>query len=148
MASDHVTDEKCEGVIYGLYKGGVIVYIGQSCTYYNFKLRLQSHKRSKDFDDYKFEMHPISNLNDVEAEYILKSRPKYNKSVPSNDQLTCISKMQDEAMQAFKEFAIGSGYFFSLGDSKNAFQQITKEDARKVLDDFKVRLKINTKNPT
>lgn len=67
--------------IYFLFDGDEIVYIGQSENIYK---RVGTHLSDKIFDSWNYIEYPDENLDELEAEYILKYKPKYNQSIPSN----------------------------------------------------------------
>ena len=67
--------------VYFLLDGGCVVYVGQSI---NLDVRIQAHS-SKRFDNIAFISIPHKCANDVEAHYIIKFQPKYNKTIPTNN---------------------------------------------------------------
>ena len=69
--------------IYFLFDKDEIVYIGQS----NFiEKRIFEHTNDKSFTSWNFiEFNSNEDLNDLEADYILKHKPKYNKTIPPNN---------------------------------------------------------------
>lgn len=68
--------------IYFLFKDNELVYIGQSEDIYK---RVPSHLFSKDFNNWNYIEYVNDDLNTLEAEFILKYRPKHNKSIPMNN---------------------------------------------------------------
>jgi hypothetical protein len=70
------------GVIYLLFNGNKIVYVGQSKD--SLFGRIEHHKTDKKFDSFSFFDCSIHELDDKEAELIIKHKPKYNKSLPGN----------------------------------------------------------------
>lgn len=76
------SSDKDEGVkVYFLLDGVSVVYVGQSI---NLDMRIQAHS-SKNFDNIAFITIPHKCANDVEAHYIIKFQPKYNKTIPTNN---------------------------------------------------------------
>lgn len=72
----------CPGIYY-LIKDSEIVYIGQSTNMFN---RIGSHATAgkKDFDSFYTKPLPRDQLYHHEVREILKHRPRYNKTLPSN----------------------------------------------------------------
>lgn len=77
--------------IYFLFSGDEIVYVGQSISGVK---RLYEHY-GKDWDSYTFIRVEQSELNELEAAYIVKFRPKYNKTLPSNAEWKTICQLKD-----------------------------------------------------
>lgn len=79
--------EACSGV-YFLYSGSRVIYVGQS---QNVAVRLFVHKRNQagefqqKFDSFSWKRFPEDRLNFMEAHYIWKLRPRYNRTLPSNN---------------------------------------------------------------
>ena len=68
--------------IYFLFDGSNLVYIGQS---ENIFKRVPIHLETKKFDNWNYIEFVEDDLNILEAEFILKYKPKYNKSIPKNN---------------------------------------------------------------
>ena len=68
--------------IYFLFDGPTLVYIGQS---ENIFKRVPIHLETKKFDSWNYIEFVEEDLNILEAEFILKYKPKYNKSIPKNN---------------------------------------------------------------
>ena len=68
--------------IYFLFDGSNLVYIGQS---ENIFKRVPIHLETKQFDSWNYIEFAEDDLNILEAEFILKYQPKYNKSIPKNN---------------------------------------------------------------
>lgn len=68
--------------IYFLFKNYELIYIGQSEDIFK---RVPEHRGSKDFNNWLYIEYENENLNNVEAEFILKYQPKENKAIPKND---------------------------------------------------------------
>jgi transcriptional regulator with XRE-family HTH domain len=64
--------------VYFLIKDDKIVYVGQT---HNGLKRIIEHNGKKDFDRYSVLPCNISKLNKLEEKYILRYRPKYNKTL-------------------------------------------------------------------
>lgn len=75
-------DEVFQPMIYFLFDGSLIVYIGQSRTGLT---RVQAHASSKKYTHFAWIPCPVHLLNNTEAYYILKFKPKYNLSLPGNE---------------------------------------------------------------
>lgn len=71
--------------IYVLLREGEIVYVGQS---QNIKSRIGTHlaEKAKIFDSYYVIYCDSFQLNDLEAEFIIKFDPIYNAAIPSNNE--------------------------------------------------------------
>lgn len=70
--------------IYALWDQGEIVYIGQSTQLYS---RLQTHKRTKDFDSFSFfECGNKQEMDIVESNLIIELEPKYNTDISNGYQ--------------------------------------------------------------
>lgn len=76
-------DEDCNftSKVYFLIKENSIVYVGQSMSLAN---RISQHK-DKDFDNVSFICVPEHAASDVEAHYIVKFNPEFNRSIPGNN---------------------------------------------------------------
>lgn len=67
--------------VYFLIKNEEIVYVGATV---NFVRRLHQHKVDKDFDSFNYiRCCSDEEMNKLELEYIVKLKPKYNKSLPT-----------------------------------------------------------------
>ena len=78
FANENIKINKVRGV-YFLFDDDELVYIGQS---ENILSRIASHLNDKRFDSYNFIECQYGNLDALEAKYILKYNPKYNKTLP------------------------------------------------------------------
>lgn len=67
--------------IYFLMQGSEIVYVGQS-TNCNFRIGNHLSDEQKVFDSYFMVECIESRLDEMEAKYIVKFRPKYNLAIP------------------------------------------------------------------
>ena len=67
-------------IIYFLIDKDKIVYIGKSDKYLE---RIAHHSTNKEFDSYYIEHIPRERINKIEAKYIFKYAPKYNKMITS-----------------------------------------------------------------
>lgn len=65
------------GYIYGLLKGGELVYVGQTV---NLSARLAIHRRRKAFDRALFMIVPRAAMNFVEGELIERLKPRLNEA--------------------------------------------------------------------
>ena len=68
--------------IYFLFDGSNLVYIGQS---ENIFKRVPIHLETKKFDNWNYIEFVEDDLDILEAEFILKYQPKYNKTIPKNN---------------------------------------------------------------
>lgn len=75
-------DIKLTRGIYFLFKNHELIYIGQSEDIFK---RVPIHLGSKDFNNWNYIEYENENLNNIEAEFILKFQPKQNKAIPKND---------------------------------------------------------------
>ena len=79
----NITKIKTSRGIYFLFDKGEIVYVGQSDF---IEKRVFEHLSTKLFDSYSFiEYSQEYILSDIEADFILKIKPRYNKSIPTNN---------------------------------------------------------------
>ena len=81
FANDKINIKSVRG-IYFLFDGPTLVYIGQS---ENIFKRVPIHLETKKFDSWNYIEFVEEDLNILEAEFILKYKPKYNKSIPKNN---------------------------------------------------------------
>lgn len=81
ISEETVATEVNPGIYHLLYKGEV-VYVGQSM---NMQARVGAHvtEGTKLFDSYRLYAYD-GDLNELEAEEIIKHKPKYNKGLPKN----------------------------------------------------------------
>lgn len=70
----------CHRGIYFLWKDSRIIYIGQSV---NMASRIFAHLHMQ-YDSHTLVQYPTENLNDLEAEYIIRHKPINNKGLPEN----------------------------------------------------------------
>lgn len=112
--------------IYFLVKNHEVVYVGQTWSIY---ARIAVHMKSKVFDKVAmFDVHP-SEMNNVEAAYILKFNPIYNKVLPKSDFITekrargiygtrAITALLAE--RRITRYSIHAGNFFSIVELEDA----------------------------
>ena len=81
FANDKINIKSVRG-IYFLFDGSTLVYIGQS---ENIFKRVPIHLETKKFDSWNYIEFVEDDLNILQAEYILKYRPKCNASIPKNN---------------------------------------------------------------
>ena len=91
--SVEVKREKVSG-IYFLIDRGEIVYIGQST---DLQKRISHHvfSEKKRFSHYFTIPVPEEDLDRVEADYIWKFTPRYNKSIPTNSRYASIAVVME-----------------------------------------------------
>lgn len=82
LANRKPINEAFRSMIYFLFDGDELVYIGQSR--YGIS-RVQAHIELKAFTHYTWIPCPVHLLNNTEAYYILQFKPKYNLSLPGNE---------------------------------------------------------------
>ena len=81
--------------IYFLKQGDNIVYIGQSVNIHN-RVKQHAIENTKVFDSFSYKIVDENlSLDDIEVEEIVKYRPKYNLTLPSNNKYTNISYVRD-----------------------------------------------------
>ncbi len=82
------------GYIYALFDGTDLVYIGQSK---DLTSRINSHKHLKENKHFTCKYFTVSlkEMNEVEAELILRYLPKLNKSLPSSKFITLDEALKD-----------------------------------------------------
>ena len=96
--------------VYFLFKKDKIVYVGQS---QNIKERINTHKKNKLFDCWNYIEVLGGNINEIEADYILKYNPIYNKSIHTNTKWISLSTCSQTIKLKKKSIYnhIESGYF-------------------------------------
>jgi hypothetical protein len=111
--------------IYFLVKKGQVVYVGQT---WNIYARIGSHMKSKIFDSVSMlNVHP-DEMNNLEAAYILKFNPVYNKILPRSDFIPekrargiygtrAITSLL--ASRQITRYSIHAGNFFSILELEN-----------------------------
>lgn len=91
--------------VYFLIHGDEIVYVGQSVDVFS---RFEVHRVSgKVFDRVYYIECEEWELSDVEAEYIIKFAPKYNRTVPGNNRwcsLSVIKKVMYTTIPELKRY--------------------------------------------
>ena len=81
FANENIEIKPIRG-IYFLFYDDELVYIGQS---ENVHKRVPCHIVDKKFNNWNYIEYPEEDLDELEAEYILKYQPKYNQSIPKNN---------------------------------------------------------------
>lgn len=76
--------------VYFLFYNNEIVYVGKTT---NGLSRVYSHIKTKKFNRYSFILCDISKLNSTEEQYIIKYRPKYNKTLQDNISIATIKRI-------------------------------------------------------
>lgn len=81
--------------IYLLWFDNEVVYVGQSK---HGTSRILNHIDQKDkiFNSFSLILTAPQNLNDLEAEYIIRLKPKYNKTLPANSKYKSINVLCKE----------------------------------------------------
>lgn len=79
-------------MVYFLFKDEKIIYIGKTTNGFT---RVYDHT-DKDFDSFSYFMCPASKVNEYEAEYIMKYKPKHNKVIPPNSYFMSFNKLKRE----------------------------------------------------
>ena len=72
--------------LYFLIRNDEIVYVGKSNK--SVFQRVNNHARDKEFDSFSYELHPNKSeyeLSELEAEYIAKFAPEYNRRLSSDN---------------------------------------------------------------
>ena len=95
----NVNGESARG-LYFLIRNEEIVYVGKSNK--NVFQRISNHTRNKEFDSFSYELHPNKSedgLSELEAEYIAKFAPEYNKQLHS-DRYFYLSDISDTGIIA------------------------------------------------
>jgi len=100
--------------IYFLFNENKIVYVGQSNG--NILHRIVSHMDTKVFDSFNTISCSYEDLSILEAEYILRIKPAYNKNIPSNNKW--VSKNI-----AKKEYGM-SKHIFNKLNKNNYFSEV------------------------
>jgi len=89
--------------IYFLIQNNEIVYIGSSK---NPMSRISAHK-DKIFNKYFIKPCDINELENIEAEYIFKYNPKYNKGMPPNKNIKYVGQLKSSENQKIESVIIG-----------------------------------------
>lgn len=95
--------------LYFLLQGDDVVYVGQS---EDILIRAHSHRKDKKYDGFSYLEFPEGNLNDLEAEYIIKCQPICNLTMPPNEKyksLPVIRNMTNVNLWAVKRFIVLEG---------------------------------------
>lgn len=125
------TSRLLSGFIYKLKRDGVIVYVGQSHSESGVKNRMHQHacgEYPKVFDDYEFYKVDGKNLNEVEADEIIKHKPIYNRVLPSNSKYITI-KQFSKKLSGFVEDAVSVNCdLHSLGDGERVYSTYINND--------------------
>lgn len=103
--------------VYFLLKDNEVVYVGQSGNVFS---RCSSHVSCKDFDSISWIPCIKSELNNLEADFIVKIKPKLNASMPSNDKYWPTSKL-------LKTIKDNYGIKLSLEDLRRSIQILNIE---------------------
>jgi len=87
--------------IYFLVKQDEVVYVGQSVDFHN---RVLAHKKLGviDFDTYSWIECKKADLNNMEAEYILKFKPVLNKGFPCCDRFVSSNALRSKGLGKIK----------------------------------------------
>ena len=85
-------DQSC---VYMLWSGDSVIYIGS--TRYPSS-RIKSHQSSiKEFDSVSAQECDDDKMLDLETEFIIRLKPKYNSTIPSSSEYVLMSKRKEEA---------------------------------------------------
>ncbi len=111
--------------VYFLISGGEIVYVGQSTDVINRVSNHFNHSiNDKIFDSYAVVECDPALLNDLEAEYIVRFAPIYNKHLPVNSRWFTPPMLKKElcaALPDIKRYAnqhgvAGTNGYYDIGD--------------------------------
>ncbi len=124
--------EKGDYCVYSLLnKKKEIVYVGQSA---NLRQRIFTHlASSKEFDYIKWCVCEKSEMNNLEAEGIVKAKSPMNKALPKNDLYVGLGCLRREISEKVKEATEGINTVFTAGNNN---KYITREDYNKVMSIF------------
>jgi hypothetical protein len=101
--------------IYFLFKEDQVIYIGQSRNGGFDRIGQHLNYTDKDFDAYTIMPCHESEINELEAEYILRLNPPYNKNIPYNAKYKSIAYIQSKYKQWNKDKLLS---FFELSGIK------------------------------
>lgn len=90
---------KADKELYFLIDGEEIVYVGQTL---DLSSRAKKHEETKAFSNIAFMFVPKGEVNDYEAEYIVRFSPKYNKMLPSNGLYKNLSTIKADCLALLK----------------------------------------------
>lgn len=82
--------------VYFLFSGDELVYIGKSNKNGFDRIRQHFDDSKKHFDSYAIVLCDESEVCELETAFILKHRPKYNKSISSNAKYYSINRLVSE----------------------------------------------------
>lgn len=94
LANRIPVDGSIRPLIYFLFDGDELVYIGQSK---HGLTRIPEHIKAKEFTHYTWMNCPVDLLSNTEAYYIVQFKPKYNTSLPRNE----VYKTPKEAVKMY-----------------------------------------------
>jgi len=117
------------GFIYRLIKDGECSYVGQTV---DLKSRLYHHlSAGKTFDSVEVFQCEIENLNNVEADLIVKLKPVLNRSIPKCDAFVRVTTVRDDICALIMKEGIKPDYTESGG---NAIKYVTSKKRDKILE--------------
>lgn len=91
--------DKSGPCVYFLINGSEIIYVGQT---FSLKNRLYAHSTLKSFTHVCFIDVERSELNNVEASYIVKLNPTDNRTAPSNDLYASTMSIRTRSMETLR----------------------------------------------
>ncbi|MDT8901154.1 GIY-YIG nuclease family protein [Anaeroselena agilis] len=128
-----VKEDLLQSIIYFLFKGDEVVYVGQS-KHGVSRVFAHIHQSpgdyKKSFDRFTITPCEESELNNLEAFYVLKFKPKYNKVFPKSDKYVnafhYLQKSEiDKMIAAGCDYVrIEPGVYMSITDLEHYYAQI------------------------
>ena len=116
------------GFIYKLIADSECVYVGQTV---DLKPRIYQHlSTGKKFDSIGVFQCEIENLNNVEANLIVKLKPSLNRSIPKCDAFVRVTSVRDDICALIMSEGIKPDYTESGG---NAIKYVTAEKRDEIL---------------
>ncbi len=102
--------------VYFLLDGNEIVYVGQSRS--NIPARVQCHAKDKVFQRFTVMPCPVSDLDYMEASFIAKYAPKYNRVIKGNSSIKGVGIMPNiDNCKGIAEVACIGGNLYILMDT-------------------------------
>lgn len=126
--------------VYELFLNDELIYVGQSV---DVKSRILQHVRAGEifFDSFNVTNCEKSELNDIEASYIIERGPKRNLTIPVNSIYCTRSAIQNEVMKHIKEKTRELDVVHSTGNGHMSnriyIRKPTSADISTWLEDFK-----------
>lgn len=120
------------GVLYALFSGGDVVYIGKSNSKSSAEIRVKAHgcdgtyESKKDFDDYEISDY-MKDVSIQEGDYIAKLTPLLNYTLPKNPKYMAMGEFRKALCVVVDEYVNQSERMIRLGG--NSVDHISRDNA-------------------